>query len=411
MKLRAAVVGCGSLANGGHLPALQKSEVFDLVATCDRYADAAEAAAARWGAKRACTDWHDVTAAGDVDLIVLCTHTNLRGELICEALRRGKPVYTEKPLATSRAEMLEIFRAVRETGVPVCVGHNRRSSPAVLEFKRLMDLARQNGADRAAIIDRNTGRRDRLDEENQTQLLLRVNDDIRTWKTWIFEDEQGIILAEMVHFIDLALWLIPSAPVEAFAIGSPRGNFTEIIRFRDGSAATLHQTMVGNFDYPKELFEATLRNVTIAMEHHVEVRQRGLESEPFRTCFPLKHGGELSGKQGIEAFHEAVDRLQQMKRAACRGGRRTQRSQPSSSRESPAPLFIEPNKGHVRHLESFGLHVLGKGENPCPVESAIVVTNIALKLLESVRLGLPVKIGPEDCNPIHSQRERGQGAG
>ena len=388
MTLRAAVVGCGSLANGTHLPNLQKSEMFDLVVTCDKVIEAAESAARRWGAQRACADWHDVTAARDVDMIVLCTHTELRGELICEALRRGKAVYTEKPLSNSRKEMMEIFRAARGTGVPVCVGHNRRSSPAVLEFRRLIGLARERGADRGAIIDRNTGRRDQLDEENQTVLLIRINDDIRTWKMWAFEDREGIILAEMTHFIDLALWLIPSAPAEVYACGSPRGNFTEIIRFADGSLATLQQTMVGNFDYPKELFEASLRNVTVAMEHHLEVRQRGLQSEPFRTCFPIEPAG-LTQKRGIEAFHEAADRLQEMQ---------------ARGQQMPA-MFVMPNKGHLAHLERFGLHVLGKGENPCPVEGAIAVTNVALKLLHSARTGQPVKIGPEDYNLAYSERE------
>ncbi len=387
MTLRAAVVGCGALANSAHLPNIKKSDMFELQVACDSRADAAAAAATKYGAKRTSTDWHEVVAADDVDLIVLCTHTSLRGELICEALRQDKPVYTEKPLANSRAEMMEIFRAAEQTGVPVCVGHNRRSAPGVLEFKRLIEKARAEGADRGAIIDRNTGKRSRLAEEEQMQLLLRVNDDIRTWKLWIFEDQEGIILAEMVHFIDLALWLNASRPVEAFACGSPRGNFTEIIRFQDGSIATLQHSMVGNFDYPKELFEASLRNVTIALDHHMEVRQRGLESEPFRTCF---HGypGANGDRQGIDVFHERVDLEQE-----------------AQGRGTTVDLPSVLTKGHREHLERFGQHILGNGSNPCPVTSAIVVTNIALKLLESCRLGIPVKIGPEDTDLVYAERE------
>jgi predicted dehydrogenase len=387
--LRAAVVGTGSLAYATHLPNLQKSKNFELVATCRRNPELAEKAMNDFGAQRFHTDWHEVTEADDIDMIVLATHTNLRGEIICEALKKGKPVYTEKPLSNSRREMMEILRASRETGLPVCVGHNRRSGPAIIEFKRLIDIARLKGADRPAIVDRNTGKREQLDEEGQTQLMLRVNDDIRTWKLWIFEDEEGIILAEMVHFIDLALWLIPSVPVQVYACGSPRGNFTEIIRFRDGSIATLQHSMVGNFDYPKELFECSLRNVTIAMDHHMEVRQRGLENEPFRTCFPLAAGMELAESEGINAFYEVSEKLQEMRR---------------SGKELPT-MFASPNKGHAEQLERFGQHIQGKGENPCPVESAIVVTNVALKLFESAKLGIPVKVGPEDYDIIQAERE------
>jgi predicted dehydrogenase len=379
MKVRCAVVGCGALACSAHLPSIRRSDLLDLTVVCDIRREAAEAAKTRFGAGRACTDWREVVAAPDVELIVLCTHTGLRSELICEALRQGKPVYTEKPLARSRREMMEILRASDATGVPVCVGHNRRSSPAVLEFFRLVGKARREGAGRRPTVDRAAEGCRPLAEEGRMQLLIRVNDDIRSWKGWIFDDEEGIIFAEMVHFIDLALWLNPTPPVEVYASGSPRGNFTEIILFQDGSQATLHHSMVGNFDYPKELFEASLRNVTVALDHHAEVRQRGLRDEPFRRCFIPGAGG--SAAEGIEAFHRAVDEAYAaMDRGQACG----------------MPSCID--KGHRAHLERFARHVRGEGENPCPVDSAIVVTNVALKLLESCRLGWPVKIGPEDTD-------------
>jgi predicted dehydrogenase len=388
MSIKCAVVGCGALAHSAHLPNIRQSKLFELVVTCDSRPEAAESARAEFGAARACTDWREVVAAPDVDLIVLCTHTSLRGELICEALRRGKPVYTEKPLANSRREMMEILRVADATGVPVCVGHNRRSSPSVLEFKRLIEKARRQGADRQPSVDRSTEGCKPLAEEGQTQLLIRVNDDIRSWKGWIFDDEEGIILAEMVHFIDLALWLNLTPPVEVYACGSPRGNFTEIIRFQDYSLTTLQHSMVGNFDYPKELFEATLRNVTIALDHHVEVRQRGLKDEPFRRNFAL--GVEQIGAEGIEAFHRQVDGIH---RAMDRG--------------EPYGMPSCLSKGHREQLERFGRHIRGEGENPCPVDTAIVVTNVALKLLESCRLGLPVKIGPEDTDLPRRLRRNG----
>lgn len=384
MKLRAAVVGCGALAHATHLPNIATSEELCLAVACDRDPDLAEGAGKRFGASRISTDWREVIAAADVDLIVLCTHTNLRADLICPALENGKPIYTEKPLADSEAEMLRIYRASQKTRVPVCVGHNRRSAPAMLEFRRLVDLARTQGADRAAVIDRNSGLREPLREESAAQILIRVNDDIRTWKGWIFDDPNGIMLGEMVHFIDAALWLAGSDPVEVYANGSTRGNFTQVISFRDGSLATLQHSMVGNFDYPKELFEVSARNVTIALDHFLEVRQRGLDREPFRTCFPLDVGRQFSNQQGIEAFHEAVDRLQELKTAG---------------KPLPCPVIF-PDKGHRQQLERFARHIRGTGANPCPVDNAIVVTRIALKLLQSARTGQALRLLPEDYDLV-----------
>jgi predicted dehydrogenase len=384
MKLRAAVVGCGALANATHLPTLADSAELTLAVACDRDPALAEGAARRFGAERSSTDWRAVVAARDVDLIVLCTHTNLRADLICPALEAGKPVYAEKPLADSEDEMLRIFRAAQRTRIPVCVGHNRRSAPAMQEFRRLVDLARRQGADRGAVIDRNSGLREPLREESAAQILIRVNDDIRTWKGWIFDDPHGIMLGEMVHFIDAALWLAGSDPVEVYANGSNRGNFTQVIAFRDGTIATLQHSMVGNFDYPKELFEVSARNVTIGLDHFLEVRQRGLDAEPFRTCFPLDAGRQLTDLQGIEAFHPAVDRLQELK---------------SAGEPLPCPVVF-PHKGHRQHLEGFARHIRGQGGNPCPVESAIVVTRIALKLLQSARSGQAMRLLPEDYDLV-----------
>ena len=140
-KHRIAVVGCGSLAQSLHLPNVQKDPRMELVCTCDISSDVAEDCRNRFGALRAETQWEKVVGADDVDVVILATRHDIRGEVIIPALRHGKAVYTERPLAPSRAEMSEIVSVSRETGIPVCVGHNRRSSLAVLEFKRLLEAA------------------------------------------------------------------------------------------------------------------------------------------------------------------------------------------------------------------------------------------------------------------------------
>jgi hypothetical protein len=57
---------------------------------------------------------------------------------------------------------------------------------------------------------------------------------------------------------------------------------------------------------------------------------------------------------------------------------------------------VSPDKGHARHLDRFLDCIEGNSENPCDVVSAVVVTRITMKLLESIRLGHPLPIGPED---------------
>lgn len=375
--LRVAVVGCGALARSIHLPNLANDPNVELQLCCDMDSAIAESAAKEFGARRAETDWQRVITADDVDVIVLATHTNLRGALILPALAAGKPVYVEKPLSNSDAEMVSILQQSRDTGVPICVGHNRRSSPAVLAMREwVQKIDAQNLRGTPPSVDRSEGKI-RVPEETSANLLLRVNDDVRSWKSWIFHDQEGIIFAEMVHFIDLALWLQKSPPVRVFAEGSQRGNFSVILRHADASLTTIQHSMVGHFDYPKELFEFTKGNITLALDQHLELRQTGLADEPTVQTFPVSI--DWATVDGMRGYFTALDGERQL-----------------AIKENRSPRPINPNKGHAAHLRRFLQHVRGEGENPAPVESAIITTRIALKMLQSIQLGQPIPIGPSE---------------
>jgi len=370
-------VGCGALAQGVHLPNIQRNPRMQMVIACDRDRQVAEMCRAKFEAQRSETDWRKVVDDPEVDLIVLATHLNLRGELIIPALKNGKPVYTEKPLSSDDREMREIVKTARETGVPVCVGHNRRSSPAMLEFKRLLDKAKSGISATRPSVDR-SGDRKPVPEEAQFQVLMRINDDARSWKEWVFRDAQGIMFAEMVHFIDLALWFNRGRPVRLFAEGSPRGNFTLILKFSDGSITTLQHTMVGNFDYPKELFEVTVNNITVAMDQHIEVRQIGIADEPVLQTFPYAEDCGWVKKEGMTGYMMSLI------------GEKEQ-----ALSEGRPPRWINVNKGHYQHLDRFLDCIERKGPNPCDVESAVPVNRLALKFLESAASGLPIALGPK----------------
>lgn len=374
-----ALVGCGAFARMFLLPNIVANPRLELAVTCDIDAQAAEECGRQFNACRSCSDWREIIDDPSIKLIVMATHTNLRSQLILPAMKSGKAVYVEKPLAATQEEMIEIVRAVRAGGAPVCVGHNKRSSPAILDLKRLIAKARASEGGWAPSVDRGTGRRNPIPEESQMQILMRVNDDCRSWVDWIFWDPEGILFAEMVHFVDLALWFNPSPPVRVFAEGSARGNFALVIRFQDGSLTTMQQTLAGHFDAPKELYEVSLNHVTLGVDHYVELRQRGLADEPFRRTYAFKHEGNDKEMGGIDAFHRAV--TEGFEKARRTGGH---------------PPFITPDKGHAAHLDRFVDCIEGKGENPCDVDAAVVVTRVTLKLLQSIRLGIPVNIGPED---------------
>lgn len=377
--LQVAVVGCGMLARGTHIPHSATNPGLQLRWLCDLNLDATRSLADQYGATHVTADYHEVLRDPQVDLVVLATTHTLREAFIVEAAACGKPVYVEKPMAGTPEETAHILQAVRESGIPFCVGHNRRSAPAVLDALEILQRHRARPALVPWRLDRNTHLRPPIPEEGQTQVLIRVNDDVLTWKPWAFAD--GAILNEMTHFIDLAnLFMGTLEPRQVYVMGSTRMNFTILIGYADGSIATLAHSAVGTLDYPKELYEITYGGAMIAVDHCMEIRVMGIEDEPFRRNYPTLDPAAHTMQDGIEGYYDsALQTIQE--RLAC----------------GENDLFVgSPNKGHYAHLDRFAACVRGNGPSPCDVYEGAKATILTLKALESCRLGLPLRFGMEE---------------
>ncbi|MFI1171321.1 Gfo/Idh/MocA family protein [Streptomyces melanogenes] len=116
-----------------------------LAALCGRDASAVRAAADRHGWAAAETDWRDLVARDDVQLVDVCTPGDSHAEIAIAALEAGKHVLCEKPLANTVAEaeaMVEAARKARERGQLAMVGFNYRRVPAVAHARRMIAQGR-----------------------------------------------------------------------------------------------------------------------------------------------------------------------------------------------------------------------------------------------------------------------------
>ncbi len=84
-------------------------------------------------------NWEDVIANGDIDVVDICAPNGLHREIAIAAMRAGKHVYCEKPLALTSAESLEMARAAKQAGVITLVGFNYTKNPVQAYVKRLLD--------------------------------------------------------------------------------------------------------------------------------------------------------------------------------------------------------------------------------------------------------------------------------
>ena len=100
-KLKIGIVGCGGIANQKHFPALKaNADLNEIVAFCDNIKERAEKAAKEFGAAGAkvYTDYHDLLANPDVEVVHICTPNVAHSEIAVAAFESKKHVYCEKPM-------------------------------------------------------------------------------------------------------------------------------------------------------------------------------------------------------------------------------------------------------------------------------------------------------------------------
>jgi predicted dehydrogenase len=120
-------------------PAFNKVEHSLLVAVVRRNAALAEDYAKRHGVPKWYSDADQLINDPDVNAVYIATPPDTHASYAIQAMRAGKPVYVEKPMARNYQECQEMMRVSEETGIPLFVAYYRRTLPAFLKVKELID--------------------------------------------------------------------------------------------------------------------------------------------------------------------------------------------------------------------------------------------------------------------------------
>ena len=145
--LRVAMIGHGFMGAAHSQGWRTAPHVFDLPAEAEmavivgRNADAMADAAAKWGWAESATDWREVIARDDIDLVDIVTPGDSHAEIAIAALEAGKHVLCEKPLANTVAEaeaMADAAARAAARGIRAMVGFTYRRVPAVTFLRDLI---------------------------------------------------------------------------------------------------------------------------------------------------------------------------------------------------------------------------------------------------------------------------------
>ena len=301
-----ALVGAGGFSMAMHVPNIKKmGNIASFRAVVSRPGLAAQDAAKVCGAPVATTEIEEILDQPDIDMIMVTTRHNLHAPLAIQAIKAGKAVFVEKPAVLTYEELDQLTDALEENPVPYLVGFNRRFSPHI------------------RAIDKVTSQR-----RGPCVITYEVNAGFVPPDSWVFGPEGGgRIRGEGCHLFDVFQFLIKqeveSMEVLAAKNGTdPSNNAAVIIRYKDGSLATLNYTALGGSKYPKERMRVFVDGKTFDMDNYE-------------------------------------------KTVVWEGS-------------SPRTLVEKSDKGHFDEMRDFILHVQGKGPAPMSREDWQAVSRLTL---------------------------------
>jgi len=129
--------GSGWGANA-HVPALKALPEYELMAVCTAHPETAAASARAFGAELAFSNFAEMVAQPDIDLVVVCVRVPGHHDLVMQALQAGKPVFCEWPLGANVAQAEQMASLAASQGLRTAVGLQARSNPTLLYARDLV---------------------------------------------------------------------------------------------------------------------------------------------------------------------------------------------------------------------------------------------------------------------------------
>ncbi|MFG3043412.1 Gfo/Idh/MocA family oxidoreductase [Streptomyces sp. NPDC048241] len=196
--MRIGILGLGRIG-AFHAETLSALDAVTSLVVADPVADAAKAAAERYGAQVA--DSPEALLAAGVDGLVIAAATDAHPALIRAGVAAGVPVFCEKPVARTIADGVAVLDAVRDSGVPIQIGFNRRFDAGFM-------------AARAAV---RSGELGTLHTVRSTTL------DPAPPPAAYVAASGGIFRDCSVHDFDMIRWVTGREVTEVYAVGGNRG--------------------------------------------------------------------------------------------------------------------------------------------------------------------------------------------
>lgn len=192
-KIKIGIIGCGGIANGKHLRAIENVDFLEPVAFCDIIEERAVKTAKKYGSTNAkiYTDYKELLKDESIVAVHVCTPNRSHSFITIDALEAGKHVLCEKPMAKTYAEAKAMYEASVRTGKKLSIGYQSRWRDDSLYLKQCCE----NGE---------------LGDIYYARAIAIRRRAVPTWGVFLNEYEQGggPLIDIGTHALDLTLWMM-----------------------------------------------------------------------------------------------------------------------------------------------------------------------------------------------------------
>jgi predicted dehydrogenase len=245
------LIGAGLYARGTLLPALQRVNGVRHVGVATASGTSGRHVGHRFGFEYFTTDYRELLQDEHVQAVFILTRHGSHARFASEALRAGKAVFVEKPLALDENELEKVVRAWHEGSGFLMVGFNRRFAPMTRHVQEWIP-----------------------DGAGPLVVHYRCNAGYITPESWVHHPQQGggRIIGEVCHFVDLIQALTGGLPVEVYvaaaggAATNLRDNIAVSLKMDNGSVGSIVYAAGGDKSFPREYVEVIGRGTVATIQ-------------------------------------------------------------------------------------------------------------------------------------------------
>ena len=252
------VLGAGLFANSVLLPAIKKVDGIQLVGIASAGGLHAQHAGRKFGFKYATSSEDEIINDPNINTVAVLTRHDSHAELVVKALKAGKNVFVEKPLAINSDQLSVISKQLKKTdNCLLLTGFNRRFAPLAESLKSQVSGLK-----------------------SPLHAHYRINAGYLPPTHWTQDPSVGggRIIGEACHFIDFITFLVGAAPVSVTAHALPdsgkyrEDNVSMTFTFPDGSIGVVDYLANGDKSLPKERVEVFCEGVVAVLDDFVSLQ-------------------------------------------------------------------------------------------------------------------------------------------